>query len=63
MIRVNRLYTIPNSSINVRVLNVHHKGNETISCMLSFEYKNGGIIEIKDYILEKDKINHWKVIN
>jgi len=59
MIRKGRLYQVPNCSVYVRVLSIHHRSETKIVAKLRFEYKSGMIIETKNYILEPSKIEHW----
>lgn len=59
MIKRGRLYKVPNCSVYVRVLAIHHQTNEKIVAKLRFEYKSGLEVETKNYVLEPSKIEHW----
>jgi len=59
MIKTGRTYKVPNCSVYVRVLRISYQSDTKIRAKLSFEYKNGMVIEIKNYKLNPASIEHW----
>lgn len=59
MIIRGRLYNCPNSSLNVRVLNIYYTDAVKVKCKLQFETRDGIIYEKKGYSLILDNIQHW----
>lgn len=55
-------YKCLHHSVYVRVIKVHYQDSTKIKVKMSFEYKNGMVIEIKNYTLYKDRISHWEYI-
>lgn len=52
-------YTVPFASVRVRVLKVYYQSETKIAAKLQFVYKNGTVLETKQYKLDPTKITHW----
>lgn len=63
MVLTKGTYKCHGASTYVRVLKIYYQDKERVTAKLSFEYKNGLVIEVKSYRSIKLKnIQHWRKV-
>lgn len=53
------LYTIPNSSINIKVLEVIKAGKQSTMMNILYLYKNGMVIDFETVTVPNDSLKFW----
>lgn len=53
------LYTIPNSSINIKVLEVTKVGTRSLTLNILYLYKNGMVIDFETVTVPNDSLKFW----
>ncbi len=53
------LYTIPNSSINIKVLEVIKVGQQSTTLNIFYLYKSGMVIDFETITVPNDSLKHW----
>jgi hypothetical protein len=53
------LYTIPNSSINIKVISVDRIGTNSTTMDIFYLYKSGAIINFETVTVPNDALTNW----
>ena len=53
------LYTIPNSSINIKVLEVIKVGQQSTTLNVFYLYKSGMVIDFETITVPNDSLKYW----
>lgn len=53
------LYTIPNSSINIKVLEVIKVGQQSTTLNIFYLYKSGMVIDFETITVPNDSLKYW----
>jgi hypothetical protein len=53
------LYTIPNSSINIKVLNITKVGTNSTTMEVFYLYKSGMVIDFETVTVPNDALSYW----
>lgn len=53
------LYTIPNSSINIKVLEVIKVGQQSTTLNIIYLYKSGMVIDFETVTVPNDSLKYW----
>jgi hypothetical protein len=53
------LYTIPNSSINIKVISVDKVTQNSTTMQIFYLYKSGAVIDFEIVTVPNDALTHW----
>jgi hypothetical protein len=53
------LYTIPNSSINIKVIDVVKFGMNSTTMKVFYLYKSGMVIDFEEITVPNDSLSNW----
>jgi hypothetical protein len=53
------LYTIPNSSINIKILEVIKVGQQSTTLNIIYLYKSGMVIDFETVTVPNDSLKYW----